>query len=189
MAEAEALARRKKIRAGHKASATRILGQIASVLAETHPDADRLSSTQADSQDTLKGLEAEIIEITPEDGLEDEIQQSDEYKERIYDALTRIDRAINPVVTPSHTVSEAGAPMPTTDRGAKVKLPKLSLPHFSGDLTKWMSFWDSYESAIHSSNRRGQVQLSAVIVGRYSWTHFIVCQLSRSDRYPTEEVR
>ena len=83
--------------------------------------------------------------------MEDEIQQSDEYKERIYDALTWIYRAMNPIATPSHTVSEARAPMPTTDRGAKVKLPKLSLPHFSGDLTKWMSFWDSYESAIHSS--------------------------------------
>ena len=84
-------------------------------------------------------------------GLEEEIQQSDECKERIYEALTRINRAINPVATPSPTVSEARASTPATDGGAKVKLPKLSLPHFNGDLTKWTSFWDSYESAIHSS--------------------------------------
>ena len=153
MAEAEALARRKKIRAGRKASATRTLGQIGSALAETPPDADRLSLlklTLNEKLDTLKGLNSEIIEITPEDGLEDEIQQSDKYKERTYDALTRINRAINRVATPSSTVSETRASTPTTDRGAKIK-PKLSLPHFNGDLTKWTSFWDSYESPIHSS--------------------------------------
>ena len=77
---------------------------------------DRLSLlklTLNEKLDTLKGLDAEIIEIMPEDGLEDEIQQSDENKERIHDALTRIDRSRR-----SHTVSDARAPMPTTNRGA-----------------------------------------------------------------------
>lgn len=36
--------------------------------------------------------------------------------------------------------------------GAKVKLPKLSLPHFNGDLKKWPTFWDSYESAIRKND-------------------------------------
>ena len=30
-----------------------------------------------------------------------------------------------------------------------VKLPKLSLKKFSGDLTKWVTFWDSFEASIH----------------------------------------
>lgn len=34
----------------------------------------------------------------------------------------------------------------------RVKLPKLSLPHFSGNITKWDTFWDSYESAIHKND-------------------------------------
>ena len=33
---------------------------------------------------------------------------------------------------------------------AKVKLPKLALKRFNGDLTKWATFWDSFESSIHS---------------------------------------
>jgi len=28
--------------------------------------------------------------------------------------------------------------------GAKPHLPKLTLPTFKGDVTQWMSFWDSY---------------------------------------------
>ena len=40
------------------------------------------------------------------------------------------------------------ARLPTaTDR---VKLPKISLPHFRGDLLRWTAFWDSFESAVHS---------------------------------------
>ena len=34
---------------------------------------------------------------------------------------------------------------------ACVKLPKLSIKRFNGDTTKWMTFWDSFDSAIHSN--------------------------------------
>ena len=32
-----------------------------------------------------------------------------------------------------------------------VRLPKLHLRHFNGDLTKWTSFWESFEAAIDSN--------------------------------------
>ena len=32
-----------------------------------------------------------------------------------------------------------------------VKLPKLSLKKFSGDITTWSTFWDTFESAIHQN--------------------------------------
>ena len=32
----------------------------------------------------------------------------------------------------------------------KVKLPKLTLKRFNGDLTKWATFWDSFVSSVHS---------------------------------------
>ena len=40
---------------------------------------------------------------------------------------------------------------------SQLKLPKLTLHQFNGDLTEWMGFWDSYESAIHSKK-----ELSAI---------------------------
>lgn len=33
----------------------------------------------------------------------------------------------------------------------QVKLPKLTIKRFAGDLTKWAAFWDSFESAIHQN--------------------------------------
>ena len=32
-----------------------------------------------------------------------------------------------------------------------VRLPKLSIKKFSGDLTKWVTFWDSFNSSIHEN--------------------------------------
>ena len=34
-------------------------------------------------------------------------------------------------------------------RECKVRLPKLTLKKFDGDVTAWTSFWDSFESSIH----------------------------------------
>ena len=33
----------------------------------------------------------------------------------------------------------------------RVKLPKLSLKRFNGDLTKWTTFWDTFKSAVHDN--------------------------------------
>ena len=38
---------------------------------------------------------------------------------------------------------------PTVRTGTRPKLPKLHLPKFLGDITKFRTFWDSCESTIH----------------------------------------
>ena len=36
-------------------------------------------------------------------------------------------------------------------RSSHVKLPKLSLKKFNGDLTQWTTFWDTFEAAVHQN--------------------------------------
>ena len=36
------------------------------------------------------------------------------------------------------------------DVGSQIKLPKLVLKKFNGDITGWCSFWDSFEAAIYT---------------------------------------
>ena len=50
---------------------------------------------------------------------------------------------------PLHTAAIRHAP--------KVKLPKLTLKKFNGDLTKWTTFWDSYESLIHHNSQLSDI--------------------------------
>ena len=47
-----------------------------------------------------------------------------------------------------------------SDPGAisRVKLPKLAIHSFNGDITKWPSFWDSYEAAIHNNNNLSEIE-------------------------------
>jgi len=37
--------------------------------------------------------------------------------------------------------------------GTQVKLPKLDLKRFNGDISKWPSFWDAFESSVHNNTR------------------------------------
>ena len=71
--------------------------------------------------------------------------------------------SIDKIITPAPA---SGPPTPIlrpvdgpTDGGssARVKLPKLAMHSFDGDITKWPSFWDSYESAIHSNTSLSDV--------------------------------
>ena len=38
-----------------------------------------------------------------------------------------------------------------------VKLPKLTLRLFTGDITKWTTFWECYESAIHNNEELSDI--------------------------------
>ena len=74
----EALAKKKRIRAGHKASATKTICYIEEVLTSDAPDKARLSLlrlTLKEKFDTIKALDGEIILIEDET-LADEIEQA-----------------------------------------------------------------------------------------------------------------
>lgn len=129
---------RKKIRAGHRASATRLLNQIDAALGEDLPNADHLTLLKMslkEKLDTLRSLDSEIVELIPEEELVKEIEQADEYKENVYLALTEINKAqtvtsATSVATPASGLLTSSTP-PRTERA---KLPKLTLPRFNGDV-------------------------------------------------------
>ena len=60
---------------------------------------------------------------------------------------------------PSPSTGVADHPLHTTAirHAPKVKLLKLTLKKFNGDLTKWTTFWDSYESLIHHNSQLSDI--------------------------------
>ena len=50
-----------------------------------------------------------------------------------------------------HNESSTNTNQTASRSQAKAKLPKLTLPKFRGDVTMWNTFWDSFQSAIHSN--------------------------------------
>jgi len=161
---ADVLAKKKKIRSGHKGSATRTVRQIAEVLGNDSPDRDRLSllrMTLKEKLDTIKTLDAEIVDlIEDEEELAGEIDQADTYKEGLYESVLKVDRFLNatPPIPDAPPPTVTARTPPTATGVSRVKLPKLQLRSFNGDLTKWTAFWESFESAIHSNTELSEVE-------------------------------
>lgn len=79
---AEELARKKKVRGGHKASATRMVTRVEELLkAKGTLDPSKLNQLDMSLREKL---DAEVLGLTTEDELDDKIVQADLYKERIY---------------------------------------------------------------------------------------------------------
>ena len=88
------------------------------------------------------------------------IEKSEEIVAQIINCQRQIKelrRSVNsklpPVVTlPSTVYVQPDQHSNITSNSVKPRLPKLSLPKFRGDVTKWQSFWDSCKSAIHENS-------------------------------------
>ena len=154
MSTAKGLARKKRIRAGHKASASRMIHQA---LGKETIDTSKLSLLKCSLQEKLetRALDREIVDLIEDDKLTEEIKLVDSYKETIYSALLKIEKSTSKATPPSPTPRADDASestiSSTSTRGKGVKLPKLALCSFDGDITTWYSFWDSYESTIHKN--------------------------------------
>ena len=67
---------------------------------------------------------------------------------KILECRQRISVAIKS--TAATAAPTAMAPIITTTYD-KLKLPKLTLPRFKGDLTNWTTFWDLFKSTVHEN--------------------------------------
>ena len=148
------LARKKRIQAGNQGSAARMMGRVDDLLtAETADPANRLQLAQlkltlVEKRETLKQLDAEILEH-----LEDEIQRADDFKSNLYSARVKLDSVSSATSVPPTTIAPS-TPVTPADR---IKLPKLSIESIDGEVTKWIPLWDSYDSAIHKNSSLNDV--------------------------------
>ena len=144
------LTKKKRVRAGHRASVKRILSKAEDLLAR--PDRDQAALSQLklslkDKLDVLGQLDNDILElIDAEDALTEDIEQADIVKEGIYGVIVKLESASS--APPDPAVPKRVVVPPTAD---KVKLPKLTIQRFNGELTTWMTFWDSFKSAVHDN--------------------------------------
>ena len=61
-----------------------------------------------------------------------------------------------PQLTP--TISASASHVYTSSQSLNSRLPKLTLPVFSGDPLKWQTFWDSFNAAVHTNPALGCIQ-------------------------------
>ena len=142
----EALTRKKRVRAGNRGSAFHMIAKVDELLAEESPNASRLSQLKMSLQeklDVLKQLDGEMLELVDEEGLAEDIEQSDEFKERTYAAVIRIEEcrvwALGPPSAETPRPKDPAGPSPAPPVN-KVKLRTLTIRPFNGELTAWTTF-------------------------------------------------
>ena len=174
---AEELTRKRRVRGGHRASATRTISSVIKILsardvARINEHAVKLTQQSASLEGKLSSLEeldAEVLAIVPEDKIEDKIERADLLKENIqlFNALSpagvSFDLALQNVsgsspvnrnengTSPSSPPSVEVNSVPSTSKTLQVKLPKLELRKFDGNHTQWISFRDTFEASVHNN--------------------------------------
>ena len=63
--------------------------------------------------------------------------------------LTKLERNLKKVNIGSSSVHSSSISNGHNQNDVKVRLPKLTVKKFNGDVANWPSFWDQYDSAIH----------------------------------------
>ena len=119
MPETEGLARKRKVRAVHRGSVTRIVGQVYESLesgeALNLPRLRQQKSQLSGKLDVLSKLDDELIKMVAEDELDAEVEQADVIKEKIGLCIMDIDQALErpKVIDTSHADGRTTPPTKT----------------------------------------------------------------------------
>ena len=132
---AEELARKKRVRGGHKSSATRMITRVEEMLAAGGnldlSKLNQLGMSIKEKLEEIKVLDCDVLALVGDTELDDEIAQADLYKERIYSILISIEKAteLEPPSTATSTSASSTATLPILESGHsnKVRLPKLMI--------------------------------------------------------------
>jgi len=155
------LDRCRAIRGGHRGVVTKLTKEIDEILSqemlnEEHYIRLNVIDRQLEAKSSvLADLDKEVLGCCDAGEIEGEIDESETVTAKIMGYKAKIDSVKRTKTKePSHTPI---AGRESSSMVAKPRLPKLTLPTFRGDVTRWVSFWDSYNSAIHSNSQLSKI--------------------------------
>lgn len=164
----EDLSRLRATRAGNKGVVTNFIGEAETILDGTHPLEEKARNRLARIEKVLKekselihDLDEKIIAVCKVEEIEKEIEDAENLKMRVMEAIEAISLGSTPTTPLTSNTSSNLAQGSNTNAGdeggieapkaARTKLPKLTLRRFKGDVTQFRTFWDTFESAVHSN--------------------------------------
>jgi len=111
---------------------------------ELEGNRDRLVELHREQEKALE----ELLEAEPEDDntekkVEEEFIKMNEYIERIDSALAEADLALQRLKVEDEKGSNLGS-----NKSVHIRLPKIALPQFNGDVLKWTEFFECFEAAV-----------------------------------------
>jgi hypothetical protein len=107
MKMAEDLARKRNVRRAHRAAVTKLVGQVTELCQRSESDTAQLRQKKqslGEKRDFIKKMDDEILLLTPDEHLEEEIQRADEVIEQIDLSLLTIEEKLKVSRSPSPTI-------------------------------------------------------------------------------------
>ena len=178
----ETVKKKKKTRAGHRAYLTKILPEVNASIAnyseEKKAEVVTWKGTLEEQLGKIAPLDEAILtlleddENATEDDMANEIKESIRLALEVRSKLEKINKLLSVPPVPLQSSQQippmqSGPPIspPSSQQiqvqnnapKAKVRLPKLEVRKFDGNLQQWQEFWDSFESAIHANETLGDV--------------------------------
>ena len=152
------LTKKRKIRGGHRAYVTEILNTVKETL-ESYEAADEIKIKQhkltlEERLQTLQKLDDQILELTDDDSIVNEIEEAGNFRAEVHETLLRIDQLLtdNKNDKPDHNVSVGSGVVSEASASCGTKhvacLPKLVLQKFKGEPCQWQTWWNCHNSAI-----------------------------------------
>ncbi|XP_064461678.1 uncharacterized protein LOC135371619 [Ornithodoros turicata] len=149
----------KQKRAVVRASVTKLITDVDALLRVQSPAAGELQ-TKLDllksKEETLQSLDGSMESLVSEEAFQVEIEVAMSYQEKICTAISQISQKLKKKIQrttlrPDSPTRAVLIPAMQHQGSTKVKLPKIEVPKFNGDLMNWMTFWDQFESTIHKN--------------------------------------
>ena len=169
----EDIAKKAKMRAAKRGSATKLLNRLKDRLSDKENPVEKfwmkesiqLMQLKTESLNTFDDQIIELIASETAQGvdkhIEKEIENSDLVRAELNDIVMRMEEPMSkiesplPIVQPNnvpptevHSNVVSGIPQQSK---TKATLPKLEVRKFNGKVQEWQEFWDTFESAINQN--------------------------------------
>lgn len=137
-----------------RSSTTRLINQIDVELRKEAAQRDfnrvrEMLAVLAVKEESLCELDKIVEEHTPLDDVEAETELAEDYRDRVIEVKARAHRMISETVSNPPPTRQSDA---SNARNQTMRLPKLQIDKFNGDVSSWQEFWSQYETAIHNNS-------------------------------------
>ncbi|GFR21129.1 integrase catalytic domain-containing protein [Trichonephila clavata] len=150
-----------------RTAVTNTVTKLEHELLETeHIDVDKLEEILeilVTKFESLKCIDNELEPLFGEIEFEEEYTKTEEYNDKVTLTKFRVNKSIRELnknvsnfpANVSHDVEKINQVYQPNinieENSVRIKLPKLCIPKFYGDVNQWLNFWNSFESAIHKN--------------------------------------
>ena len=141
-----------------RTAVTKLVNTLDAAVKENPTDIDSIDELLNQlkiKSNSLSEVDRDLDPLIPLNDYEAEKNSTYEYTDKISLAIFRAQKVLNKnsIVTPS--VSNSDQNVSSSNTKNFVKLPKLEIPKFAGDCTKFTSFWNTFKCAIHENDNCG----------------------------------